>query len=371
MITSYFRTFFFTVFFLVGVASVANYIINPLGIYGTPVIKGLNDRYPTVPYFLRIHKTERIKQLKPDTVIIGSSRALVGLNPRPEFFEDGAVVYNAGLTAARIYEQRCLLEFAAAATQLRLVILTLDFFAFSAGDPEDEQFEPERCSPLSLSPVRSFLNRYDSLVSLDTIIASVKHLHYIRRPVAHFSFIQPNGYMQNNSFYYRAALNGFAPYFQNPPVATKKGFTFVYPEKSKGTAFRYVEDMLDLARKKGIDVIILFSPAHESFIAGLEREGMWPLVTEWKKQVEDIVFSNAQQYGEEPYPLWDFFYRDPFTAETVPVDGDRETRMHRFVDSGHYTPEAGDILLKKILGLYKRGEDPWPRFGRLLNTTEK
>jgi len=345
-----------------------NYTINPLGIYGTPIIKDFNDQYPTVPAFLRIHKAERLKQVQPDTVITGSSRALIGLDPRPEIFGDEMRIYNMGLTAAFIYEQLCMLEFAAAIHPLKRIIITLDFFAFYAG-AGNPQFDPARCDPLSLSFPRNFYNRYNTAISLDTFIAATKHLRYIKRPEKQ-SFIQLNGRMQNNSLYHRIRQNGAAPYFKNPPVPDGKKFTFSYTTDPHDTTFKHFSAMLDLARQRNIETVILFSPIHESLIAGLEDEGLWDKVEEWKSRIIAITRANALHYNAAAYPLWDFANRNRFTTENVPADGDKETRMHYFTDSSHYTPEVGDIVLKKVLGLYS-ANDPYPAFGIRLIPAEK
>lgn len=362
--STYLKTVLGIAFAFLAVVMLVNYTVNPLGIYGTPVIEGVNDRYPTVSYFLRIHKTERLKQLRPDTIITGTSRALIGLDPRPEIFGEEAVVYNTGLTAARIYEQRCMLEFAQAIRPLKWVIITLDFFAFSGLGPENEQFEPQRCNPQALHFPQNFRNRYNTLASLDTLVAVTKHFRYIRKPQKQ-SFIQPNGRMQNNSLYHRIKQNGAAPYFKNPPVPDGEKFTFSYGTDAADTPFRHIEAMLDLTRRGNIDTVLLFSPVHETMLAGLEEEGLQAAVELWKTRIAAIVQANGLRYNAAPYPLWDFFQRNSLTTEKVPKDGDREAVMRWFTDSSHYTPEAGDIVLKKILGLYGEN-DPYPDFGKKL-----
>ena len=68
------------VIFLMIVTSVL-YIIDPVNIYGSKIIKGLNHYKIKENLFFDISKPYQYEKLKPKEVIIGSSRVYVGLNP--------------------------------------------------------------------------------------------------------------------------------------------------------------------------------------------------------------------------------------------------------------------------------------------------
>jgi hypothetical protein len=57
-------------------------------------------------------------------------------------------------------------------------------------------------------------------------------------------------------------------------------------------------------------------------------------------------------------------YPNSITLEPVPPEEDKKGRMKWFWNGGHYKTEAGDVMLKKVLGL--KGAEEYPDFGRRL-----
>ena len=56
----------------------------------------------------------------------------------------------------------------------------------------------------------------------------------------------------------------------------------------------------------------------------------------------------AARAGRNPFPLWDFSGYNAITTETVPREGDLQTRMRWYSDSSHYVPALGRVILDKI-----------------------
>lgn len=366
-ITSYFRTFFVTAFVLLGLVSSINYVVNPLGAYDTPIIKGVNDAFPAASNYARIHRTETVKRLKPEVLITGTSRAMIGMDPQPEMF-DGLRVYNMGLGASTIAEQRQALEFAHAVHPLKQAIITLDIFSFNALQPDRGADAAGRYDPKNLSPLKFYLYKYNTIPTLDTLLASFRHLRYMkqleRRPV-----YMPNGRLQQHDVLWRININGAASEFSTDKPArdmSETKFTTSYAGDG-GETYQHLEAMLDFTRRNNIDVITFISPLHESYVEKqMKPKGRMDFMDEWKSRVQDIIKANALRYGATPYPLWDFRYKNSITMETVPEAGDLETRMRWFRDDNHYTPETGNLILNKILGLTDPENDPYPDFGRRL-----
>ncbi|MDD9899363.1 MAG: hypothetical protein OXT65_00090, partial [Alphaproteobacteria bacterium] len=348
--TKYIRQVLITALALVALIAAVNYIVNPLGVYGTPVIKGFNDSTPAATAYARLKKREDIKRIKPDILITGSSRADIAFDPRPELFGKNRA-YNAGLPASSIREQRMMLEFAAAVHPLKTAIITLDFFSFNAKRPENKQFNPKSLAPETLNIPRTFFETYGTLVSLDTLIASHKHLRYIKQ-LDRRAQILPNGRKTNADTAHEINQRGAHHLFTNPPNAaeiTSDDFSFSYSGAPGDTTFRHLDAMLNLARQRNIDVILLIPPVHESFLVAQDKAGMTNAVKEWKKRLAATVTANAAHYNAQPYPLWDFAYKNAYTAEPVPAEGDTKSRMQWFWDSNHAKPELGDIILRHVL----------------------
>jgi len=353
----------FAALLLLAVAGV-NYIVNPLNAYNAPVIKGLNNIHPAAGTYTRLYKIEAVKRQKPDVIILGTSRADTGFNPRTEYFPDAAP-YNFALPAAGIIEQRRQLEFAHAITPLKQAIITLDFFTFNAKKLENKQFDPARLSPEALQQPRSFFDTYGTVVALDTFIASIKHLGRLKHP-ERYDDSDENGHKISTGVEYAIKKEGAHKRFATPPNEEEinaSDFAFNYSRTPGDDTFQHVEAMLEFTRKNRIDVILIIPPVHETYLATLEKTGRGPLVEKWKARLTEIVGANAVRYGMRPYPLWDFAYLNSFTAEPVPAADDKSTRPQWFYDSNHFTTDLGDIVLEKVLGI----NDDYPDFGRRLD----
>lgn len=339
---------------LVSLIATINFIVNPFGIYAaSPVIQGFNDYFPAANSFPRLHKIERVKSVKPEVVIIGSSRADSGLNPTSEFFGDTRV-YNFALSASTIYEQRRTLEFAQAVSPLRQAIITLDFFSFNGQRLENKQFDESKLSVAALNPIRSFFDTYGTLTAIDTFTTALKHLRYIRKP-ERYGFSTSNGFKNSRDIEYKIANLGAAHRFAADPnedaVSGESRFSFMYGDDPLNTTFRHLEEMLDFARRNRIDVILLISPIHQKSWDRMETEGEMAAFLTWKKRIAAIVEADGRKYYTAPYPLWDFARLDTsFTTEPIPTADNKSGRMKWFYDSSHYKPALGDVILSCIFG---------------------
>ena len=349
------------------VAAVAafNFVLNPLGLYNSPVIVGFNDRHPAASSFTRLYKTEDVKRLRPDVVITGTSRADSGLNPQPDYFE-GDRVYNFAMPAASIREQRHALEFAQAVHPLKRVIVTLDFFAFNGKKLENKQFDAARYDIAALEQPRAFFETYGTLLALDTLVASFKHLRYIKKP-DRYPYSLPNGYKVSNDMAQDIERHGAAKQFLRPGNENEisvSDFDFNYTRKTGDDTFQHFSAMLDFTRRYGINVILLISPVHETYLHQLASQGKTALADEWKQRLVQITKANAEKYHGTPYTLWDFAYPNSITREPLPAEDDKKTRMRWFWDSNHYKEETGDIVLRRVLG--KPVDAQYADFGRKL-----
>lgn len=109
-------------------------LADPYGIYGTPVWRGLTaDKYH-MNKFERVIKSVMVSHRRPVVIILGSSRAAVGL--RPAFFKgEAGNVYNFAFNAASLDEIESAYHHASRASNIRTVIIGLDYFSFTIIQP--------------------------------------------------------------------------------------------------------------------------------------------------------------------------------------------------------------------------------------------
>ena len=351
----------------VAIVATFNFIVNPMGLFNPPTIAEFNDVHPAGQSFSRLQKIEAIKRLKPDMIITGTSRADSGMNIRPELLPDNTLVpYNAGLSAATVREQRAMLEFAQAVRPLKVAVITLDYFAFNGRKADNKQFEPKRLTHEALHPVTSFFDTYGTIVALDTTVASIKHLRYIKKP-ERYSFTKENGHKESRDVDFEIARNGAASRFIKDPAAAETSidnYSFSYGDKSGEETFGQYRAMLKFARDNNIAVYLVMSPIH---ISHLEKEQQDKTTADrvraWKEKLIEINAGIAKEYDAKPYPLWDFAYPNSLTREAVPAEDDLTSRMTWFADGGHYRAALGDVVLRKVL----QGSREHPDFGRRLD----
>ena len=165
---------FFALTALLGVAGL-NWLIDPYYVYGSPSINGLNTNKTEFGSQQRLGKAFAIKHQRPGAVILGSSRAWIGLRPDNPAWGT-TPVYNLGLNATNIYETFRYLQHAAALHDLETVVLGADFFAWNAYRENQADFDESYFAvAFDGSPQGYPLNHVVStLLSFDAFTSSVR-----------------------------------------------------------------------------------------------------------------------------------------------------------------------------------------------------
>ena len=122
---------------LVASTAAINWLVDPYGVFVPPRIAGLNAIKPAFVEHLRLTIPYAIERLRPDGLILGTSRAGRGFSTTHPSWH-GLKVYNSALPAASIYEMRRLLQHAHAVHPLQRVVLGLDHRVFYQNRDGDE-----------------------------------------------------------------------------------------------------------------------------------------------------------------------------------------------------------------------------------------
>lgn len=339
---------------LTAVLALTNFAVDPYGIYRE---WEEGDVFPASGTYERLHKTERIKRVKPDVLILGTSRANIGIDPDEEFFP-GLTPYNAGASAATIREHRLMLEYAYRVRPLKKVVLSLDLLSFNTKRPDNRHFKEHRVAPGALSPQNSFFNTYGTIFSFDTLTVVAKHLRYVES-IHRQSYPEANGHKQNDKAAWIAKKRGVHSFFRLSPNSHMypENFSYAYSDTPGDTTFQDFRAILEFCAEKNIELYIYIGPMHKIHLDMFVDHGMQDIRENWKKKLVEI----ARPFG---VPLWDFSTYHDIAMEPLPPEDDTETQMRWFWDTDHYKTEAGDIVMRKILGL--PGADAYPGFGEKL-----
>mgnify|MGYP001162563766 CR=1 FL=1 len=332
--------------------SAFNYVVDPYGIHQFFKKEGFNLNKPAMKSHLRMSKAYAVRNQKPKSIILGTSRAEFGLDPDHEGFIYFPT-YNLNLSGGNTYEMLRYFQHANAVSDIKQTILALDFFQFDINNQNSPDFSEERLAvdilgnPTNFMPMNDIL---DSLFAFDTLISSIDTV---------FSQTEKPTYLRNGLLdptttrrvklldiigQRRLFLNNEERYFKK----TYKNFSLEIPDKNLNSLEHY-RQLLSIAYKTNMDLRILINPAHARQLETLYQSDLWEIFEFWKTKLTEINEMEARISNKQPYPIWDFSGFNIYTTETVPSIYDLKSRMQWYWESSHFKKELGDKVLNTVL----------------------
>ena len=123
----------------------------------------------------------------------------------------------------------------------------------------------------------------------------------------------------------------------------------------------YPNDRLEMLRAmvascqaRGVALTLVIPPAHALQLAMLDSMGLWSSFERWKADMARVASS------ADGVALWDFAYCHAPTVETVPQAPDPTARMEWWIDSSHFRPRLGNVVIQRVMG---RAADASVTFG--------
>lgn len=322
--------------FLVLLAGVAglNYWVNPYAAF-----RSLDD----VPFIdhqsrlgTRIAKAEVMRRYEYDTLLLGTSRTLIGLNPDSEWLP-GKSAYNAGFRAGRVVEMELALNHAIRHQPIKDVFLFLDFSMFRVRELTsigvyDTQLNPE------LDRAKYYA---DMLLSYSTLRYSLRAIR---------DAISGSGGDYTLSGWKKIPSRDDAG--GNP----RQRFdvileTFVNDRNGFFTLAKYDEEQMEILRRmtqtcadNDIRLVIAFSPFHATFSEAVYQSGKWDVFEEIKKKTTEM----AAEVNPDT-EVWDFAV---FTPETEEPIGDARVRgsLQYYSEGSHFNSTLGNLVLRRVYG---------------------
>lgn len=351
------------------IVATLNYFVDPYRIFSSNK-DALYSNYPALHPNLRLHKTYQVNLQKPDTIILGTSKAIQGVPLDHAQLKDKAV-YNLAAPLASMREIYHLLLHAQANNPLQEVIFVVDFLSFNvlartdgpaAGYVESRLKNPDDGS-------RYWPDYLAATVSADALNASVSVLRPDENPSHRVlngvggreddeiaSRLSDGGHRTNSqkieSFFVDSVLLA-APY--------RRFSTFDEQDDSLLWFERFVEEV----QRLDIKTNIVIGPSHTRYWELLYQGGLWQQYEQWKIAMVDINQKIAQQNGKPELPLWDFSLPNSITSELFPAAGDSATKMQFYYEAVHFNQHTGGLMLDRV---YDQTKNDLPaNFGILLN----
>lgn len=340
---------------VISVIGVFNFIIDPYGFYRVVDIDGFNQQKEGVRTKIRYVKALELPLRKPKTLIMGSSRVHDGMNPQHPLLQASEYlpVYNLGIDMDRVHESLQYLKHALLHTEVKRVILGLDFFMFNAAQKVNFNFDPGLVGR-KINPA-DYIST--SLLSKDAFVDSMKTIKASYTQQQRKEFLS-NGYRPGNFVFYKiknySKLHNYTNwvFLSSIPQQTKY---YVEMTLDDGV-FEDFEQILRICKQQNIDLRLYMSPAHAHLDGeGVMAAGKWEMMEEWKRRVVTIA-------GRYRVPLWDFSGYNSVTTESV------KTPMKYYWDSSHFTEFTSDWILKRIFNGSVTGDEIPSDFGIRLSS---
>ncbi|MBD2294028.1 hypothetical protein H6G06_11125 [Anabaena sphaerica FACHB-251] len=331
------KWFFSTIAIFILMVVSFNALIDPYGIYKSPIFVGINHVKPQKKFNDRLVKAIEIIHTKPFTIFLGSSRTKQGLDPNHLALSNFKPVYNIGLDGSNPYELlRYLQHTIKNQPHLKQVILGVDFFMFNESLGNQPGFDENRLEKTYIIP-NDIINSLFSLdvlqINRETILASLQNNHPAETS-------EENGYVPNYKYEKKPITFRFRHFINSY-------FVLHYQYKFSDKYFDYFRQIINLCQERNIKLIVFISPSHATQWEAIRVTGQWPTFESWKEKIVQLS------------PVWDFSGYNSITTEAI------NDMMVNYVDNSHYTTRVGNLLINRIFG-YKENELP-ADFGILVN----
>jgi hypothetical protein len=333
---AYLRNYFYWCF-LAGLLMISsNLIIDPHRIFRVLEVEKINTQKPLMGSGgLRKVKSIELEQGDYDTVILGTSRAMEGLDPLSSLWPSEKV-YNAALSKSNMYEISQVFQFSHQVQPIKSVILGLDFLSFSGDNRVDGDFNLSQFAHKPKSEIY-----FKSLFSSQQLIRSWKTFQFNNEEKELNVFYTPQGFRKTKSF---AAFNkkGFRKNLQD----NFDSYQRLDYQKSQLKAF---EDIVTYCLENNIKLYLFISPIHVQNLEAMRIAGHFQTFEQWKKDLVNVVEkANSHHKSSNKVDLWDFTGYNNITMENVPQTNQKYP-LKWYIDSAHYRPEVGNFIIQLVV----------------------
>ncbi len=318
-----------------------NFVVDPYNLYKM-------DFYPNKPKQtgqMRLIKLLEIKEKIPVSIVLGTSRADMAIDPTHQYFQQPS--YNLSNSGATVYEAKYYVK-EAVKLGVKNILLVADWRMFNDTMKKTDDFESYFDN----------LNIYKYLLSYKSFKDSIYTIKNQNLNNFYFS----NGLMNDSHMWNSiSSQGGHFSVMKKDEKSYYKSYSSnnKYRDTKKNSFIDFIK-ILRICYENKINLEIIFGPSHirqwEAF-SYYHDINIW---YKWKKDVVLAVNQVAKEKNKNPFRVFDFSVYHDFTAEKVPTDPQVTMKYHW--ESSHYKKELANIVLDRLLGI-----SPYKDFGVELN----
>jgi hypothetical protein len=361
---------------MAALAAGLNAWIDPYLVFGHTRHTGLNDLKPAAASHEPLIKTYLATRAAPRTVVLGSSRAGLGIQPdSPAWPAHMQPVQNLSVVGSNLAQQWQILQLVAARAENpvvpQYVWVGLDFESFlhppqaasmaALANPLPANEQEARVSALRAGGATAQWQRLKDGVAatftLDALGSTVNTVWSSQRrqgndvsDTGRSAEWQMADWTRNDGAY-RMFEQKLALWAQQ--VGQQQQHLGAEPG-STGPLTRDIDELLRWAHQHQIQVQLVLQPSHATHLALFDALSYWDAYEQWKRAITAAV-AVAQATGTQ-VTLWDFGGFEPEFAEALTAT--TKTPLKGFWDPNHYSSTLGHQLLATTYPLASRAATP-------------
>ena len=341
--TRYLKLLSVAAFGFCGAVALVNYVVDPYAIYHFD--KADADYLSRIDQFfhMRLSKPRNLLQLRPDSVVLGSSRS-ASIKPQHATW-DGHRNYNFSVPGLTMYEMYRFIQHAQATGPLEKLMIGVDFELFMTPSPParygfaEHRFASLRGEletiPHQLQWVRDSATTLLSLPALSRSISALSdHVFVPRRYYRDGTWSQVSGNLLGRPGYV----------FISQAILEAHGKAAY----SVGRNVEIVADILRFCHHHNIDTRLFVTPTHVFLVDMWQRLGYTAAWGDFHRHLVDINRRIGQEAGREPFPLWGFNNAKGIVDEAVALGRDNHSAW--FQDGIHFRERLGSRIMQEIWG---------------------
>lgn len=333
-------------------------VVDPYDLFDMPRIAGLSRFKPRAEDHTEMVKAYQALRLHPRTVLLGTSRVDIGLDPdSPIWPAQARPVYDYGVPLASVRMIGLHLRHIAAVSRPNTVLIGLEFENFLGPDRADSADVRRLLRGRAVhAPVGRWKQKLsDAFLSTMTLAAFRDSLATVAaQHTGDRGNLAEDGSTSDAALRQLGREDGAYELFRaKDSVLSQQDLRLASAVPEGGynhDAMADLRDMLAFCQRRHIRVVLAIMPYHADVLELLHRVGVWPDFERWKRDLAALAAGETDPADPDRVRLWDFSGYDRYATEPVPAPGDRRTAMRWWLEPSHFSKPLGEMMLRRVFG---------------------
>jgi hypothetical protein len=319
------------------VVAAFNWWRNPFNVFPPPAAVFSDFPHP------RISKAYLPAQLQPQTVIMGTSRAEVGMPTDHEGWRFKPV-FNMGLSGTSFAEIATYFEHVAATAPVRQAVIMLDYGACDTVCDPQPTFDPQRLATLERSPalIARARDAWTALATWDALTSSTESL---RLKPAQQTFLQSGERNERVHYQKIRAKGGLNRSFQRVDATFPRGTPATVKD------WEPLRRVIRTAAAANVEVLWVITPYHDHlWRLFAERDGL-DAVLAWRREVVRLITAESASRDLPAPVIWDFDGTEltRMSVTAIQEEAAASAGLPLFYEYSHFSTRVGTLMLDRML----------------------